>query len=100
MAYVAGRIVREAGLHAAARVLGVAEVVLLDFDPEVVVTLDPESPADHRDHSRVGAATAIAFRAASIDVLLYHWVVPDSLIRRCAGAPGDGGGDPVLEMAV
>ncbi len=106
--------VREAELRAAARVLGAAEVVLLEFadsgmvgdmpvnalasvdleavveplttlivaqQPEVVVTLDPVSIDDHRDHTRIGHAATIAFeRGAKPSARLYYWTIPRSLM--------------------
>src|SRR5262245_28654955 len=117
---------REVELHAAARVLGAAEVRLLTFAdsglngdmppgalaavpiddvvtrvadviadvaPDIVVTLSPHAPDDHRDHTRIGEATTLAFsRAARAGARLYHWVIPNSLVKpwieevRSAGA--------------
>jgi LmbE family N-acetylglucosaminyl deacetylase len=102
-------IAREAELRAAARVLGAADVVLLDFadsdmegdmppnalaavpveavvtqvapvierlQPDVVVTLDFASVVDHRDHMRIGEATALAFeRTAKPGARLYLWTL-------------------------
>jgi LmbE family N-acetylglucosaminyl deacetylase len=106
--------VREGELREAAEILGVSDVVLLDFadsgmqgpmpanalaavdiedviapvaaviadlQPDVVVTLDPVSIDDHRDHVRMGEATTTAFgRVAKPDARLYYWTIPCSLM--------------------
>jgi LmbE family N-acetylglucosaminyl deacetylase len=106
--------VREGELRRAAKVLGVTDVVLLDFadsdmqgdmppnalaavdievvvaplvaliaelQPDIVVSLDPVSIEDHRDHTRIGEATGIAFaRAATPDARLYYWTIPCSIM--------------------
>jgi LmbE family N-acetylglucosaminyl deacetylase len=43
--------------------------------PDVVVTFDPASVADHRDHRRIGEATMLAFAAAPAGARLYGWTL-------------------------
>ncbi|HWS45779.1 MAG TPA: PIG-L deacetylase family protein [Acidimicrobiia bacterium] len=51
--------------------------------PDVVVTLDPVSINDHRDHMRIGEATTHAFaRAAPASSRLYYWTLKRSLMVR------------------
>ncbi len=56
--------------------------VIEDVQPDVVVTMDPESVNDHRDHGRIGEAATLAFtRAAKPSARLYHWTFVASVIR-------------------
>jgi LmbE family N-acetylglucosaminyl deacetylase len=49
--------------------------------PDVVVTFDPRSVNDHRDHMRMGEATTIAFaQAAKPSARLYHWTLTRELM--------------------
>jgi LmbE family N-acetylglucosaminyl deacetylase len=57
--------------------------IIEQLQPDVVVTLDPESVRDHRDHMRVGEATTRAFaKAAKPDARLYHWTLVRSVMTR------------------
>lgn len=52
-------------------------------EPDVVVTLDPDSVTDHRDHMRIGEAATAAFaKAAKPSARLYYWTLARSLIVR------------------
>jgi LmbE family N-acetylglucosaminyl deacetylase len=52
-------------------------------EPDVVVTLDPESVTDHRDHVRIGEAATAAFaRTAKPAARLYYWTLARSLMVR------------------
>jgi LmbE family N-acetylglucosaminyl deacetylase len=52
-------------------------------EPDVVVTFDPESVTDHRDHVRIGEAATVAFaRAAKPSARLYHWTLVRSTMTR------------------
>ena len=52
-------------------------------DPDVVVTLDPDSVTDHRDHVRIGEAATVAFgKAAKPAARLYYWTLARSLMVR------------------
>jgi N-acetyl-1-D-myo-inositol-2-amino-2-deoxy-alpha-D-glucopyranoside deacetylase len=54
--------------------------------PDVVVTMRPDTPDDHRDHKRIGAATTQAFeRAAPAGARLYYWCMPESIIQPWIG---------------
>lgn len=57
--------------------------VVQEAQPHVVVTLDPKSVADHRDHARIGEATTLAFERADLpeDARLYHWTMPCSAVN-------------------
>jgi LmbE family N-acetylglucosaminyl deacetylase len=51
--------------------------------PDVVVTFDPVSVNDHRDHMRIGDATTRAFaQAAAAHARLYYWTLARSMIQR------------------
>jgi N-acetylglucosamine malate deacetylase 2 len=53
------------------------------IQPDVVVTMDPDSIVDHRDHSRIGKATTIAFaQAAMPSARLYHWTLARAVMAR------------------
>jgi LmbE family N-acetylglucosaminyl deacetylase len=55
--------------------------------PDVVVTLDPDSVNDHRDHMRIGEAATIAFaRAATPAARLYHWTLSKPMMDRWLAA--------------
>ena len=57
--------------------------VIAQVGPDVVVTLDPDSIADHRDHQRIGEATTHAFAQAAPDgARLYYWTLAHSVIQR------------------
>jgi LmbE family N-acetylglucosaminyl deacetylase len=65
--------------HVVAAVAPVIERV----QPDVVVTLDPDSVVDHRDHVRIGAATKRAFAQVGLpDARLYHWTLVRSVMGR------------------
>jgi LmbE family N-acetylglucosaminyl deacetylase len=52
-------------------------------EPDVVVTLDPDSVTDHRDHMRIGQATTAAFaKTAKPAARLYYWTLARSLTVR------------------
>src|SRR5262245_23886574 len=51
--------------------------VILDVDPGVVVTLDPEHGDGHRDHVVIGRATTAA-RETTPAVRLYYWTLSPS----------------------
>ncbi len=62
--------------------LAVADVIAR-IGPDVVVTLDPGSIADHRDHARIGEATTHAFvQTANDGARLYYWTLAHSVIKR------------------
>ena len=62
--------------------MAVADVIART-QPDVVVALDPDSIADHRDHVRIGEATTLAFaRVAADGARLYHWTLARSVIQR------------------
>jgi LmbE family N-acetylglucosaminyl deacetylase len=57
--------------------------VIARVQPDVVVTLDPDSVVDHRDHVRIGQATKHAFaEAAQAHARLYHWTLVRSVMGR------------------
>jgi LmbE family N-acetylglucosaminyl deacetylase len=104
--------VREAELRAAGEVLGVKEIVLLDFadsgmtgaplddvsaavarvieevQPELVITLDHEYGDHHRDHDMIGAATVAAMRSRP-EVPVYLWTVKRSTFDRWLARMGE-----------
>ena len=52
-------------------------------EPDVVVTLDPDSVTVHRDHVRIGEAATAAFsKAAKPAARLYYWTLSRSLMVR------------------
>ncbi len=62
------------------------------LQPDVVVTFDPESINDHRDHMRVGEAATRAFeRAAKRTARLYHWTLARSVMDRWLAAMKEQG---------
>jgi LmbE family N-acetylglucosaminyl deacetylase len=69
--------------------------VLARVDPDVVVTLDATGGDGHRDHARIGLATAEAVRRAATGATLYYWCLLRSLLLRWIQAqrqanPGSG----------
>jgi LmbE family N-acetylglucosaminyl deacetylase len=51
--------------------------------PDVVVSFDPISVNDHRDHMRIGDATTRAFaHAARPEARLYYWTLARSMMER------------------
>ena len=57
--------------------------VIRRVEPDVVVTFDPVSVNDHRDHMRIGDATTHAFaQAAAPATRLYYWTLAHSTMRR------------------
>jgi len=51
--------------------------------PDVVVSFDPVSVNDHRDHMRIGEATSCAFtQAAAPETRLYYWTLARSMMQR------------------
>jgi N-acetyl-1-D-myo-inositol-2-amino-2-deoxy-alpha-D-glucopyranoside deacetylase len=66
--------------------------VIARVQPDVVVTMHPETRDDHRDHKRIGAATALAFETAAPPAArLYYWVMPESIIDPWVGEMADKG---------
>ncbi len=60
----------------------VAEV-MQRVNPDVVVSFDPVSVNDHRDHMRIGEATTRAFeQVASPQTRLYYWTLARSMMDR------------------
>jgi LmbE family N-acetylglucosaminyl deacetylase len=55
---------------------------LCEWDPDVVVTLDPTSGDGHRDHARIGEATTEAVLGAATGATLYYWCLLRSLLLR------------------
>jgi LmbE family N-acetylglucosaminyl deacetylase len=57
--------------------------LIASLRPDVVVTMDPESIVDHRDHMRIGAATTRAFAEVGLpNARLYHWTLVRSVMKR------------------
>jgi LmbE family N-acetylglucosaminyl deacetylase len=57
--------------------------VIRRVEPDVVVTFDPVSVNDHRDHIRIGDATTHAFaQTAAPAARLYYWTLAHSTMRR------------------
>jgi N-acetyl-1-D-myo-inositol-2-amino-2-deoxy-alpha-D-glucopyranoside deacetylase len=52
--------------------------------PDVVVSFDPVSVNDHRDHMRIGDATTRAFAKAAVapETRLYYWTLSRSMMQR------------------
>lgn len=52
--------------------------------PDVVVSFDPVSVNDHRDHMRIGDATTRAFAKAAVspETRLYYWTLSRSTMQR------------------
>jgi len=66
-------------------VVDAVAAVIARVRPDVVVTLDPVSIADHRDHVRIGEATTLAFERVSHDgARLYYWTLARSIMDRWA----------------
>jgi N-acetyl-1-D-myo-inositol-2-amino-2-deoxy-alpha-D-glucopyranoside deacetylase len=69
--------------------------VLIDVDPDVVVTLDPTGGDGHRDHVRIAEATIEAAGRWAGGASLYSWCIPRSLLqqwfnRLAEARPGSG----------
>ena len=65
------------------RVAAEVRQVLLDEQPDVVVTLDPTGGDGHRDHVRIAEATTIAFdEVAPAGASLYYWCLVRSVMHR------------------
>jgi LmbE family N-acetylglucosaminyl deacetylase len=65
-----------------ARVIEPIVELLARTRPDVVVTFDPDSISDHRDHTRIGTATTAAFAAVASDrARLYHWTLARSVMQ-------------------
>jgi LmbE family N-acetylglucosaminyl deacetylase len=62
------------------------------LQPDVVVTMDPDSVVDHRDHARIGEVTTIAFaQTAKQDARLYHWTLARGVMSKWFQAMRDMG---------
>lgn len=56
--------------------------IVEQLQPDVVITLDPDSVRDHRDHMRIGEATTRAFaQTAKSGARLYHWTLMQSAMK-------------------
>jgi LmbE family N-acetylglucosaminyl deacetylase len=62
-------------------VIAAVRRVVVDLDPDVVVTLDPDHGDGHRDHIVIGRATTAAC-ATMPGVRLYYWAVTRRLLAR------------------
>lgn len=74
----------EPGTLAAAtddQVIEAVRRVIIDVDPDVVVTLDPDHGDGHRDHAVIGRATTTAC-AALPSIRLYYWALLRRLLAR------------------
>jgi LmbE family N-acetylglucosaminyl deacetylase len=73
-----------AGTLAAApddQVVGAVRRAILDVEPDLVVTLDPDHGDGHRDHVVIGRATTAAC-AGRTGLRLYYWTVLRRLLAR------------------
>lgn len=57
--------------------------VIVEEQPDVVVTLDPTGGDGHRDHMRIAEASTLAFDKASVaGASLYYWCLVRSVMQR------------------
>jgi LmbE family N-acetylglucosaminyl deacetylase len=68
--------------------------VLLDVQPEVIVTFGPEGMTSHQDHIYVGEAMAAAFDRARVDARLFQTALPGSAVDRLYAEADDAGRGP------
>ena len=66
---------------------------IVEWHPDVVVTMDPTGSDGHRDHAAVGRATTDAYlTTVDWEASLYHWCLPRSLMARWTAV--ESGRDP------